>query len=391
MNIAILGTRGIPNCYGGFEQFAEILSIELVKNGHNVVVYNPDFHSYQEPEYQGVQIIYKKCYESIFGAAAHFIYDYECLADATKRNFDVILELGYGTAAPAIWAFHNNTKIITNMDGMEWRRSKWNTFTKWIMRNMEKIAVKYSHTLVADNIGIQTYLQRAYNVCSTFIPYSTEIFDNKDATAIQKYNLTEYSYYLTIARFEPENNLQMIIEGYIASNATLPLVIIGNTETKYGQYLVQKYNQHKNIVLLSAIYDKIILDNLRAYSYFYFHGHSVGGTNPSLLEAMGAGAVILAHNNDFNKSVLQENGYYFKDATEIANLIQTLTIPQMLRKSIVKEQINTISKDYTVQKIVHQYEALFEKVTGKVVKKNIVQNSTFFPINKQENVVALRR
>ncbi|MGL4338732.1 MAG: DUF1972 domain-containing protein, partial [Turicibacter sp.] len=159
MKIAILGTRGIPNNYGGFEQFAEYLSLGLIKRGHEVSVYNPHFHPYKEISFNGVSIIKKFSPEKQIGASANFIYDFLCYKDAINKDFDVILECGYHSNAPSYFLKRKNKKplLITNMDGLEWRRSKWNEFTRKLIKKLERIAVAKSDILVSDNLGIQEY------------------------------------------------------------------------------------------------------------------------------------------------------------------------------------------------------------------------------------------
>lgn len=363
MKIAILGTRGIPNNYGGFEQFAEIISVELVKRGHKVVVYNPHFHPYKENEFKGVQI--KRAYspENIIGAAANFIYDFICFKDALKQDFDIILECGYHSNAPSYYLKRKKHKavLITNMDGIEWKRSKWGGFTKWLIRKLEKIAVDKSDVLVSDNIGIQEYYRKEFNKESVFIAYGANPIYEYDKTKIGQYSLKENEYFLLIARLEPENNIETILDGYVLSKSEYPFIVIGNHNTKYGNFLKNKY-QGKNIRFIGGVYDKNMLDNLRCYSRVYFHGHSVGGTNPSLLEAMASNAFIAAHNNPFNKYVLENNALYFNNPEDVKNIINNYNTETESQKQIFKENnIKTIATKYSWNNITDMYENLLLK------------------------------
>ena len=166
MKIAILGTKGVPNNYGGFEQFAEYLSVGLVTHGHSVTVYNPSFHPWKEPIYKGVRIQSVFSPEELIGSSANFLYDHLCLRHALKQDFDVIYEAGYHSVAPS-YVFHNtksirNPIIITNMDGLEWKRSKWNSLTRRFIKFLEKTAVKQSPYLISDNLGIQEYYENEF-------------------------------------------------------------------------------------------------------------------------------------------------------------------------------------------------------------------------------------
>ena len=316
MKIAILGTRGIPNNYGGFEQCAEYLSVGLVERGHHVSIYSPNFHPYKNDTFKGVKIIRKASPQHIFGnSASNFIYDYLCLKDAVKKDFDIILELGLITSSLSIiFCRHRGKVIATNIDGLEWKRSKWNQLIQKITKTLEKYGVKYSDYLIADNIGIQEYLNDQYGRNSKFIAYGAVDIIQPNAAFLLEYGLVKNEYLLSIARLEPENNLEMMFDAYIDSKISTPYLVVGNHLTTYGDFLKDKY-RNKGIVFLGGIFNKEHLDNIRYYSKCYLHGHSVGGTNPALLEAMAAKTFILAHDNQFNKSVVEKNAFYFSNSS----------------------------------------------------------------------------
>lgn len=367
MNIAILGTRGIPNNYGGFEQFAEMISVELAKRGHKVTVYNPHFHPYKEDIFHGVKI--KRAYspENLIGAAANFIYDFLCFRDALKQDFDIILECGYHSNAPSYYlkGKKNKAVLITNMDGIEWKRSKWGGLTKWLIRKLEKIAVRKSDYLVSDNIGIQDYYKKYFGKDSEFIAYGANPVNDYDKKALEKYSLKENEYFMLIARLEPENNIEIILDGYTMAKNDYPFIVIGNHNTKYGSYLKKKYAGH-NIRFIGGIYDKSMLDNLRCFSIVYFHGHSVGGTNPSLLEAMASRAFIAAHDNPFNKSVLKENAIYFKTPERVKEIIErTYPVTDEKRELFKNKNINIIALEYSWKHITDLYEDMFKRTFEK--------------------------
>ena len=243
MKIAILGTRGIPNNYGGFEQFAEIISVNLVTRGHQVTVYNPVSHPYKCNEFKGVKIIHIQSPENKIGSAANFVYDYYCLKDAVKRNFDIIYEAGYATCSPFFYLLKKTgAKLVTNVDGLEWKRSKWNFFTKQLMKYLEALAVKRSQYLVSDNPGIQQYYIEKYNKNSFMIPYGADVNLTADKSDLDAFNISEQNYFMLIARMEPENNINLILQAYKNSGRQEPFIVIGNYTTKYGKLLYKKYN-----------------------------------------------------------------------------------------------------------------------------------------------------
>jgi glycosyltransferase involved in cell wall biosynthesis len=356
MRIGILGTRGIPNHYGGFEQLAEFLSVELVNRGHQVWVYNSSLHPFKEQTFHGVEII--TCYdpESNIGTMGQFVYDFNCILDSRSRNFDVLLQLGYTSSS--IWnkLLPENSVHITNMDGMEWMRSKYHPLVQKFLKLAEKWAVSSSNYLIADSLAIQDYLLKKYQVNSSFIAYGAHLFRNPNLASLQQYHLVNKGYYLAIARFEPENNLELIIQGYLKTDSSKPLIIIGNTKNKFGQFLTKKYASPR-VVFLGSIYDLELLNNLRFHCALYFHGHSVGGTNPSLLEAMASLAPICAHQNEFNKAVLGNDALYFLDVNDVKNCINST---QNLNKEI-ELNAKKIETQYNWIGIFDSYEELMKK------------------------------
>jgi len=362
MKVAILGTRGIPNQYGGFEQFAEYVSVGLVEKGCDVTVYNTHLHKYNKKKYRGVKIITKYSPENRIGSAANFIYDYLCLRDALKKKFDIIYEAGYQSVAISYLLLPiKRSVIVTNMDGLEWKRSKWNSFVKRLTKKFEGIAVRKSHHLISDNEGIRQYFLKEYNKESYLIEYGANPVNNllPDKT-LKKFDIVKRKYFLIIARLEPENNIEMVLDGYRLSEMTLPFIIIGNVNTPYGAYLKNRYAENKQIRFIGAVYDKDQLDILRNSCCYYFHGHSVGGTNPSLLEAMAAQSAIVAHDNPFNRDVLEENAVYFKDSSCITTLLKKTE--NQFYKEMIENNLLKINNYYTWDNIIKKHITLFNKI-----------------------------
>ena len=322
MRIAIIGTRGIPNYHGGFEQFAEYFSVFLVEQGHEVYVYNSSSHPHKESKYKDVNIISCKDPEDKIGTAGQFIYDFNCIIDSRKRKFDILLQLGYTSSSIWYKLLPSKPVIITNMDGLEWMRSKYSRFVQKFLRFAEKLGVHSSDFLISDSIGIQNYLKEKYKVNSKYIAYGASLFEHADIKVLNDYELEKFKYNLLIARFEPENNLETILDGVVLSGKKDVFLVIGKHNTNsFGVYLKDKYKNDKHIRFIGGIYDIRILNNLRYYSNLYFHGHSVGGTNPSLLEAMASKTLIIANDNQFNKSILESDAFYFKDKKDVKKII----------------------------------------------------------------------
>ena len=369
MKIAFISTRGIPNNYGGFEQFAEYISVGLAARGHEVVVYSPHSHPYKEDSYKGVRIKHIYSPETWMGSSVgSFFYDFASLKDALKREkFDIIYEAGYTSIVPAyIWFDVKNIKypiFTTNMDGLEYKRTKFNKWVRKFVFWEERTTVKHSHYLIADNMGIHDYYKEKYGKESKFLAYGADIHDDYDVNLLQEFGLEADNYYLLVARLEPENNIEMAIQGYLASNenGVKPLIIVGKTNTPHGKYLVQKYGEEKNIRFVGGIYDFKKLNSVRYFSFAYFHGHSVGGTNPSLLEAMASNCYILAHNNIFNKAVLKENAHYYGSAEEVSALLDDIHhLANSHKDMFIANNLEEIRNEYSWEKLVDEHEKYFK-------------------------------
>ena len=318
MKIGILGTRGVPNYHGGFEQFAEFFSVYLAQKNHEVYVYNSNKHPFQEKMFNGVHIIH--CYdpEDKIGTPGQFIYDLNCIIDARKRKFDILLQLGYTSST--IWhrLLPKNSMIITNMDGLEWKRSKYSKYVQKFLKYAEKLGVKSSDYLIADSIGIQNYIKSTYNKTSEYIAYGAEPFDSPSIEVLSVYDVEPFKYNMLIARLEPENNIETILDGVALSNNETTFLVVGKHDVNsFGAYLKNKFKDNTNIKFVGGIYNLDHLNNLRYFSNLYFHGHSVGGTNPSLLEAMSSKALIIANKNEFNRSILKDNAFYFENFQDV--------------------------------------------------------------------------
>lgn len=355
MKIAILGTRGIPNHYGGFEQFAEYLSAGLVQRGHDVTVYNGHTHPYQKDAFNGVKIKHVYDPENRLGTAGQFVYDLLCILDTRKHSYDVILQLGY-TSSSIFFDLHPAKSIvITNMDGLEWKRTKYSAKVQKFLQWAESLAIKKSDVLISDSIGIQNYIQARYNTESIYIPYGSYVITEYDDSVCAEYGVEKYNYDMLIARLEPENSIDIILEGIAKASTKRPFLVIGKHDTIYGKYLKSKYSRIEHIIFVGGIYDKAKLDSLRYFSNLYFHGHTVGGTNPSLLEAMGSNALICADNNEFNSTILGADALYFQNSDDIASLLDS--IQKENYSHFINNNIDKIRNIYEWNTIIDQYEA----------------------------------
>lgn len=330
LRIGILGTRGIPNQYGGFEQCAQYLAEGLAGKGHDVTVYNSSLHPYRQSRWNGVTIVHARDHEDRLGTSGQFLYDLNCILDARKRAFDVIIQLGYTSSSIWFWLWPARARHVVNMDGLEYKRSKYSPAVRQFLRWAERLATYRANLLVADNPAIETYLRHKYRVAIRMISYGASLPGLIDEGIIGRLGLKPRAYHLAIARIEPENHIRELVEAHMAAREPVPLVIVGGTTTKLAVELMGQKPQ--GIIFTGALYDKPALDALRKHTLIYFHGHSVGGTNPSLLEAMACGCIICAHDNPFNRSVLEDNACYFNGSDELIEVMKHPPAEDLTRK-----------------------------------------------------------
>jgi len=379
LNIAILGTRGIPNNYGGFEHIAGYLGKGLVEKGHNITVYNSHKHPYQEKEWNGVRIIH--CYdpEYMIGVAGQFIYDFNCILDTRKRNYDIILMLGYTSSS--VWGklYPRKAIIITNMDGLEWQRTKFSKPVRNFLKYAEKLAVRSSRFHVADSPVIKDYLDNKYNIKSKYIAYGADLHPEANEEYLLEYGLKKQLYFLLMARMEPENNIEMILDGFCLSRSKNKFIVIGNCGNGFGKYLVDKYKNESRIVFLGALFNERKVQSLSSFCSLYFHGHSVGGTNPSLLDAMACKAPLAAHGNAFNRSILRDNARFFQNELEVCSLINS---GDYANKSHIQNNYSTIANEFAWDSIIDQYESFFMEC--------YLASQEYYPLKHEEIILSGR-
>jgi len=320
MKLGIVGTRGIPAKYGGFETFAQELAPRLVDRGVEVIVYC-DKGSYDSEEYMGVRLQYLKTTKS----NNPLKFYYEGLKVGIKEC-EIVIVTGLGAAIFYPIIKRGKSILITNTDGIEYKRDKWGLFKKMFLKLSEYIDVKFSDVLIADSKGIKDHLINKYNITEKkvwLLEYGAYLNDYIDYSYLEEMQVKHYNYYLIVSRLVPENNIHIMIDGFKKSNIEKPLIIVGNLDdTVYVNELVKYKN--KRIRFIGGIYDQQKLKALRASCFAHIHGHSVGGTNPSLLEAMGSGNLIIAHDNIFNKEVIGEHGFYFRDSQDMFNCLNQI-------------------------------------------------------------------
>jgi glycosyltransferase involved in cell wall biosynthesis len=360
--IAILGTRGIPARYGGFETFAEKLSVGLAERGFDVTVFCESGTTSAPSTFHGVNLRYVAA--PSVGSLQTILYDARCLWEA-RSGYDVTYMLGYGAAPfcviPRIW----KTEVWINPDGLEWARSKWGRVARTYFKMMEWATVRVASRIIADAEAIAASISSRHGklkACSV-IPYGCEVIENiPPVKPLLEWELKPRDYYLVVCRLEPENHVREILEAFQRSKSERQLIVLGNhlSETSYVKQL--RAIRDPRIRLIGTVYDSAKLISLRYHCFAYLHGHSVGGTNPSLLEAMGCSNLVFAHDNPFNRETLGECGIYFQDARE---LTQAIDRAEQKEGDIepLREAARSRARDhYQWRTIIDKYAAMLERL-----------------------------
>jgi glycosyltransferase involved in cell wall biosynthesis len=358
MRIAILGTRGIPARYGGFETFAEQLSVRLVQHGIDVTVYcERTTEAHPISDYKGVQLRYLPAPR--MGPLSTILFDIHALWDA-RSQFDLVYMLGYGASAFCWIPRLFGTEVWINMDGLEWRRTKWSRLARTYLHVSEAIAMLTPNRIVADARAIKESLESRYRKlppCDV-IPYGCEVLDEApDLALLRDLGLEPKSYYVVVCRFEPENHVREIVQGFKASRSKFKLVLVGDSASPSAYVATLTEMRDHRVHFLGTIYDKERLSALRYHSVAYVHGHSVGGTNPSLLESMGCGNFVIAHDNCFNREVLADTAVYFKDARTLTSSIEEFESGKLDPVRMSAASMERVAQYYNWERIADAYRS----------------------------------
>jgi glycosyltransferase involved in cell wall biosynthesis len=307
--VAITGSRGLPNRYGGYEELVDHLARGLAARGWRVDVATSSTHPVREWQHPGVRRRVHLDPEPWMGSAGQFVYDLLSLRDAARQRHDVHLTLGTTSSAPwlAVKGLRGSAPLAVHLDGLEWMRGKYSPAVQRYLKWAERTAAEAADLLVADHPEMARYAARYAKPCAE-IAYGVDDPAPADATILDRFGLQPGSYALIIARLVPENHVRLAAE---ALSLHCPVVVVGPTTNPEGRAL----EGLGNVQLLGAQFDAEVLNALRAGCGLYVHGHSAGGTNPGLLQAMAAGCAIAAHDNVFNRGILGEAAAYFT-ATE---------------------------------------------------------------------------
>ena len=366
-HLTVLGIRGVPASHGGFETFAEYLCPYLVKRGWRVTVYCQEEGTapIYESEWEGVKRIHISVKNS--GPLGTVIFDF-ISAWHSLRQTGIFLTLGYNTAVFNLLHRVRGKLNVINMDGIEWKRKKWGRVAKsWFWLN-ERFGCFFGNQLVADHPRIEDHLaNRTSRKKITMIPYGGLEIQDADVNILKEFGLSAGDYAIVIARPEPENSILEIVEGFSRKRRGKKLVVLGNyqKDNTYHQRVINAASDE--VIFTGGIYDIEKVSALRFFARCYVHGHQVGGTNPSLVEAIGAGNAILAHDNEFNRWVAKDGAMYFLSKGDVDQAFDLIFSDDELVKKLQQATLANFQDNFRWEKILSEYEALLLKHYPRVM------------------------
>lgn len=353
--VAIVGIQGVPAKYGGFETLVENIIGDNCSPGvcYTIFCSGKDYTTRMD-SYKGTNLKYIPFFHA--NGAQSTPYDILSMLKCL-HGYDTVVILGVsGCIFLPIFRLLYRKRLIVNIDGLEHKRAKWGKFTKWFLRTSEAMAVRFADVIIADNKGIQDYVTDTYHKLSELIAYGGDhvqrmLSEQQQQNILQKYGVTAENYAISVCRIEPENNSHAICEAFATSGKDL--VFVGNwNRSEYSRSLKEKYSQYNNIRMIDSLYDLDELYALRNHCECYIHGHSAGGTNPSLVEAMFFAKPIIAYDVVYNRETTENKAYYFKDTDSLIELL-------LNKDKNGASMLEIAKRRYTWKHVAKQYEAIY--------------------------------
>jgi glycosyltransferase involved in cell wall biosynthesis len=360
--LRILGTRGVPAAHGGFETFAERFALDLQARGWEVTVYC-------QLQGRGATVVDRWCGVqrvgipvALPGPAGTMLFDALAIRHAAARR-EPCLTLGYNTALWCMALRLQRIPNVINMDGLEWRRAKWGRLARWWLRANEWIGARVGDHLIADHPDIERHL-RARGVPAariSMIPYGADRVLEADEAPVRGLGLQPGRYVLVVARLEPENSILEIVQGFVAAPGDRQLVVVGPMDATNAYHRRVREAADARVLFAGALYERLVMRSLRRHALVYAHGHQVGGTNPSLVEALGAGSAVIAHDNRFNRWVAGEAALYFQGPSDFARCLQTLGASPAQLDTLRRAARARFDAEFDWESVLSRYRALFER------------------------------
>jgi len=363
MRLAILGTRGVPANYGGFETFAEQLGSRFVDRGHRVTVYGRTaFVPSAVQEYRGMAVVRLPAPRSKYlETVVHTLF---AAIHASVRRYDVVYVCNSANVPAVIFLMLARKRVVLNVDGLEWQRAKWNWLGRTYYRLCAAVAARLPVQVVTDARVIQRYYERAYGRSTPYFPYGTEVGKTPDDGMLETLGLESGRYVLYVSRLEPENNAHVVVDAYRSVRTELPLVIVGDAPYASDYIASLKSTSDPRVRFLGAVYGHGY-DVLRSNATAYVQATEVGGTHPALVEAMGAANAIVANDVPEHREVLADAGLYYRGSDELAARLQSILDDPQLAADLQARARAWAASTYSWDHVTTQYESwLLDIVAG---------------------------
>lgn len=361
----MIGTRGVPAAYGGFETAVEEIGKRLVEAGHEVTVYCRRGPGETLDSYLGMKLVTLPAMRiKVAETLSHSFLSVMHTTISAKHDAAFVFNAANAPFVPLLHA--RGIPAAVHVDGLEWKRAKWSGAGKRYYQWAERFAVRTADALIADAQGIADYYQDTFGAATELLTYGAPILVNPGSRRIRDIGFEPDSYHVVVARFEPENHVDVIARGYSQSSSRLPLVVVGGAPyaAEYTRSIQAIAAADPRIRLLGSVWDSELLDQLYANALTYAHGHSVGGTNPSLLRAMGSGTSVLAFDVNFNAEVLGDDGTFFDSPAGIAALFEDAEAHPGEYSDRGKRLQRRAQETYSWELVAAGYEALAERLAS---------------------------
>ncbi|WP_082487342.1 DUF1972 domain-containing protein [Leifsonia sp. Root112D2] len=370
MRIAMIGTRGVPAAYGGFETAVEEIGKRLAERGHDITVYCRGAKGPRQAEYLGMRLVHLP---ALHGKSIETL-SHTALSAAhagLAGRFDAAFVFNAANAPFLPLLRMRGIPVAVHVDGLEWKRGKWGKLGRSYYRWAERFSVQWSDALIADAQGIADYYSHEFSAETQLLTYGAPLLVAQPSDRLSELGLSADDYHLVVARFEPENHVDVIVDGYRKSSAKKPLIVVGGAPyaARYTEGIAASAANDDRIRLVGSIYDQELLDQLYAHACTYLHGHSVGGTNPSLLRAMGAATPVIAFDVIFNREVLGPDGQYFANVDAVARYVnEAESAPQMTSQNGNRLQARARAR-YDWEDVATGYESLASRLSAGAVPR----------------------
>lgn len=367
MKIAIIGSRGYPYVYSGYETFVKELSERLIKHNIEVTVYcHKNLFKDFFRQVNGINLVYIKTVEK--KSLSQLLHSFQSIVHASFKDYDIILVVNSANGPFGVITKLLRKKTAINVDGLEWLRPKWKGLGSKYFYFASKLAIKLYDEIVNDSYAMADFYKKEFGVDSTVIAYGANVRYSKNPSLIQKWNLKQNDYYLVVGRLIPDNNSDVIVREFVKSNSKKKIVIVGDVPYKDEYAEKIKSVNDSRIIFTGYIIDQNELAELYHNCFAYFHGHEFGGTNPTMLKAMAYGCAVIALDTPFTREMCDNENhaiYFTKEEGNLKEIIEDVEVNSSIIESLRKTSRDRITENYKWEKITEQYIELFNKMLEK--------------------------